>query len=359
MFTKQERKDHMRYFSLAKMIDQAGHGNLSGFNKEMNKEGQKQLKASGLTPMGNCHIPYDALAQRGLAVGTDTQGGYSVATDLRSASFIDLLQNSLKVKTLGATWMDNLSGEVKIPSQSTGADAVWEGENDANAESSPTFGQVLLSPNRVGTYVEISKQLNVQSSLSIEQLIKQMLSGAIAEAIDLAALHGTGSGNQPTGLENISGVGSVVGGTNGLAPGYSHIVELESTVATANGIINDGSTGYLVNSKVRGLLKLIKVNPTYGETPVWKGNKLNGYQAEVSNQVSSILTKGTSTGVCSGIFFGDWSQLLVGMWGGLDLVVDPYTLATTNKTRITANAYADVAVRHAASFAIMLDALTA
>jgi len=363
MFSKKEKKYLMENFNLAKMIDQAGHGKLSGFNREMHREGEKELKASGLAPMGNCQIPYAVLAHRDLTVGTDSQGGYTVATELRAASFIEMLQNAIKVKTMGATWLDDLSGDVLIPSQATGATAAWEGENDENAESSPTFGQISLSPNRVGTYVEISKQLNVQSSLGVEQLIKQMLSSAIAEAIDLAALHGTGSGNQPTGLINTSGVGSVVGGTNGLAPAWTHIVDLESDVADSNGIINDWAVGYLTNTKVRGILKQVFRNETYGETPVWdvseRGKpKLNNYRAEVSNQISSTLTKGTSSGVCSALFFGDWSQLFIGMWGGLDLVIDPFTMATTNKTRITANAYADVAVGHAASFSVMLDALT-
>ena len=362
MFSNKD-KDFYKNFTIAEAINRIEHNNVTGLYREMDKEGKKHFKSTGIHAEGNLTIPYKALVQRDLTVGTDDQGGYTVATNLYAMSFIEMLQNAIKVKLMGATWIDNLSGEVKIPSQATGATASWEGENDENAESSPTFGQISLSPNRVGTYVEVSKQLNVQSSLSIEYLIKQMISSAIAEAIDLAALHGTGSGNQPLGLAGISGVGSVVGGTNGLAPAWSHIVDLESAVAENNGIVNDKTCGYLTNSKVRGKLKEIFVNPTYGERPIWdvsnpREPQLNGYRAEVSNQVSSTLTKGSSSGVCSMIAFGDWSQLIVGMWGGLDLVVDPYTMATTNKTRITANAYADVAVRHPESFAVMLDVLT-
>ena len=86
---------------------------------------------------------------------------------------------------------------------------------------------------------------------------------------------------------------------------------------------------------------------------------LNGYRTAVSNQVPSDLDKGTSTGVCSGIIFGNWADLIVGMWGGLDIQVNPYSLDTTGAVRITAFQDVDVAVRHPESFSAMQDALTA
>lgn len=358
-FSPNDLRDIQKHFSWAECLKQAGNGSLTGRNREIVREGRNQMRASGFHCQGNLQIPYEILNQRDLTVGTDNQGGYTVATELWGASFIELLHNAMKVRTMGATFLDNLVGDVAIPSQATGATVAWEGENDANAETSPTFGQVSLTPNRVGCYTEISKKLLVQSVLSVDHLVKNDLATSIALGIDLAALHGSGSGNQPTGIASTSGIGSVAGGTNGLAPAWDHVVELETDVADSNGILNSGTIGYLTNNKVRGKLKQIFTNSTYGEIPVWNNDILNGYKAEVSNQVSSTLTKGTSNGVCSAIFFGDWSQLIVAMWGGLDMVVDPYSLATTNMTRITANIHADVGVRHAASFSVMLDALTA
>ncbi len=350
-------KEDIKNFSFTKAIREASDNKLTGLELEMHQEGKSQFRNTGVAVQGQLSIPYQVLAQRDLTVGTDSQGGHTVDTNLLSSSFIELLQNRMKVKDMGATILDNLVGDIAIPSQATGATAAWEGENDANAESSPTFGQVTLGPNRVGTYTEVSKQLLVQSSLSVEMIVKQLLADSIALAIDLAALHSSGSGNQPTGIAATSGIGSVAGGTNGLAAAWSHLIELETNVAVANADI--GKMGYLTNAKVRGALKQVFTNATYGEIPIWNGGQVNGYRAEVSNQVSSALTKGSSSGVCSAIFFGNWADLLCAFWGGLDMVIDPYTLATTNLTRITANTYADVAVRHAASFSAMLDALTA
>lgn len=358
--SKQDIEDCNR-FSFTKAIREAAEGGLSGVEKEMHQEAVQQFRGTGVTVQGTLAIPYQVLAQRDLTAGTDSQGGYTVATNLLASSFIELLQNRMLTRQMGATVLDNLMGDVAIPSQATGATAAWEGENDAGAESSPTFGQVSLTPNRVGTYTEVSKQLLVQSSLSVENIVRQLLADSIALAIDLAALHGSGSGNQPTGIAATAGIGSVAGGTNGLAPTWAHIVELETDVATANADM--GRMGYLTNAKVRGKLKTTEKASNTAQF-VWTDSEqmnfgmLNGYRAGVSNQVADDLDKGTSTGVCSAIFFGNWADLMLAFWGGLDMVVDPYTLATTNLTRITANTYADVGVRHAGSFSAMLDALT-
>jgi HK97 family phage major capsid protein len=355
-----DRRD-LRNFSFLKALREAGRDRLSGFELEMHQEGRKQFKENGIESSGTLCIPYQAIAVRDLTVDTDNQGGYTVDTALLASSFIDLLRNAMKIRALGATVLEGLVGDVSIPTAATGTTVAWEGENDTGSESSPTFGQVALTPNRVGTYVEVSKKLLVQSSISVEAYVRRLLAEDIALGIDYAALHGAGSGDQPTGLASVSGIGSVAGGTNGLAPTWAHIVELETDVAVANADV--GSLAYLTNAKVRGKLKQIFTNATYGEIPLWTTEggmgMLNGYKAEVSNQVSAALTKGSSSGVCSAIFFGNWSDMILALWGGLDLVVDPYTLATTNLTRITANTYADVNVRHAASFSAMLDALTA
>lgn len=353
--SKRDLEDISR-FSWLKALIEGGEGKLTGVEKEIHQLGVKQARAAGRPVEGNFSMPYEVLAYRDLTVGTDNQGGYTVANNLLASSFIEMLYNLMQVRQLGATVIDNLVGDIAIPKQATGATAAWEGENDAAAESSPTFAQLALSPNRVGTYIEVSKQLQVQSSLSVDHIVQNLIASSIALAIDSAALHGSGSGNEPLGIAGTSGIGSVAGGANGLAPALSHLIELESDVAVANADV--GQLGYLTNPKVRGVLRQVFANATYGEIPLWDKDKVNGYKALVSNQVSSTLTKGSSSGVCSAIFFGNWADLILAFWGGLDVVVDPYTLATTNKTRITVNTYADIGIRNAESFSCMLDALT-
>ena len=299
------------------------------------------------------------MERRDLTAGTNSAGGYTVATDVLASSFIELLRNRMMVRAAGATMLADLQGNVAIPSQSAGATAYWVAENGAPTESQQTLGQVSLTPKTVGAYTDYSRRLLMQSSIDVEAFVRSDLATVLALAIDLAALHGTGASNQPTGIAATSGIGSVAGGTNGLAPAWSHIVGLETEVAIDNADI--GRLSYMTNAKVRGKLKQTAKVASTDSVMIWgdSDTPLNGYPAFVTNQVSSTLDKGTSTGVCSAIFFGNWADLLIGMWGGLDILVDPYTGSTAGTTRIVALQDVDVAVRHAQSFAAMLDALTA
>ena len=121
------------------------------------------------------------------------------------------------------------------------------------AESEPTFGSVSLSPKTCGTFTDLTRNMLLQSTPSIDFLVQRDLARSLALAIDLAAIHGTGADNQPLGLVGVSGIGSVVGGTNGAAPDWADIVNLETEVAVDNGDVN--GCAYVTNAKVRGKLK--------------------------------------------------------------------------------------------------------
>jgi|LakMenE18May11ns_1017448.scaffolds.fasta_scaffold9954177_2 HK97 family phage major capsid protein/HK97 family phage prohead protease len=302
------------------------------------------------------YVPFEVLS-RDLTVGTTTAGGHTVATDVMASDFISLLRNRMATAALGARMMSGLVGNVAIPRQTGGATAYWVAEGSAPTESQQAFDQVTLSPKTVGAFTDISRKLLLQSSVDIEALVRSDLATVLALAIDAAAINGSGSSNQPRGILNVSGIGSVVGGTNGAAPDWADMVDLESAVSSANADV--GNLAYLTNAKVRGKLKQTEKASSTGQF-VWEnGNTVNGYNAAVSNQVPSNLTKGSSSGVCSAIVYGNFSDLLVGMWGTLDLTVDPYSQSTSGTMRVVALQDVDVAVRHAESFAAMVDALTA
>lgn len=301
-------------------------------------------------------VPAD-WAQRDLVVGTNTAGGHTVQTELLAQSFITLLRNSMMVRAAGATILSDLVGNIAIPRQTGGATAYWVAENGAPTESQQAFDQVAMSPKTVGAFTDMSRRLLMQSSLDVESFVRGDLATVLALAIDLASMHGSGSSNQPLGIAGTSGIGSVAGGTNGLAPAWSHLVSLETEVAIDNADIN--RLAYVTNAKVRGKLKQVEKATNTGLF-LWAdgAQPINGYPAYISNQVSSTLTKGTSSGVCSAIFFGNWADLIIGLWGGLDILVDPYTGSTAGTVRVVALQDVDIAVRHPESFAAMLDALT-
>lgn len=347
----------IRQYSLVKAINAAATGDWRNARLEL-EASEAVAKRMGITPQG-LFVPYDWMAgeQRDVVKGTATAGGHTVATNLLAQNFIDLLRNRMVLQQAGITVLSGLVGDVAIPRQTGGATAYWVAESGAPTESLQAFDQVTMNPKTLGAFTDMSRRLLKQSSLDVEAFVRTDLATIAGLEIDRAGLHGLGSSNQPTGIAATAGIGSVAGGTNGLAPTRTHLVGLETEVAQDNADV--GNLAYVTNTRVRGKLKLTEVASSTG---IWTWQDgptpLNGYRALVSNQVSSALTKGTSTGVCSAIFFGNWRDLLMGMWGGLDLLVDPYTVSTTGTVRVVVLQDVDIAVRQPASFSAMLDALT-
>lgn len=308
------------------------------------------------------YVPND-VQKRDLTVGTAGAGGYTVATNLLAASFIDILRNRMQVMKMGAQMLTGLTGNIAIPRQTGGATAYWVAESGAPTETTHAFDQVAMSAKTVGAFSDISRKLLLQSSIDVEGFVRNDLASVIALAIDLAAISGTGASNQPTGILATAGIGDVAGGTNGLAPTWAHIVELWSDVAVANA--DFGATGVLTNAKVIGkLMSTLKAAGVAGyicdKFPDASGmTSIGGLRTGVSNQVPSNLTKGSASGVCSAIIQGNWNDLIIGQWGTLDLIVDPYTASTSGTVRVVALQDVDVAVRHPESFSAMKDALTA
>lgn len=336
--------------ALAAIMDNDWSG--AGFEREVSMTAAKKQgrEARGF------FVPVEVL-RRDMTVGTAADGGALVGTELRPQDFISMLRNAMMVRSLGARLITGLQGNIAIPRQTGGATAYWLAENGAPSESLGAVDQVAMSPKTVGAFTDLSRRLLLQSSLDVEQFVRADLAAALALEIDRVAIHGTGASNQPTGILATSGIGDVAGGTNGAAPDWSHIVALESKVSIANADI--GSLSYLTNAKVRGKLK--QTSQVSGQNGfVWEkgAEPLNGYKAGVSNQVSSALTKGSASGVCSAILFGNWADLIIGMWGGLDIMKDPYANSTSGGLRVVAMQDIDLAVRHAESFSAMKDALT-
>ena len=312
---------------------------------------QKEGRASrGLT------VPTDVLFQkRDILTGTATstaKGGNLVATDLLAGSFIDVLRAKMVTAQLGATYLTGLQGNVAIPKKTGPSTAAWVAENAAPAESTnvPSFGQVTLSPKTLAGYVDFSRRLMLQSSLDIETLIRNDLASTIAVAMDNAAISGSGT-NRPTGVLNTAGIGSVTLGTNGLAPTWAMVVSLVREVEIDN--VDSTSAGFLTNAQVKS-----KLATTPRQSSGIEGNfilqppfsDLFGFPLTVSQQVPSNLTKGSGSNL-SAMIFGVWSDLLIGQWSGIDLMVDPYTGSSAATVRVTAFHDCDFAVRYPESFA--------
>ncbi|MBT9156750.1 MAG: hypothetical protein DDT37_01738 [Firmicutes bacterium] len=346
----------LRGYSLIRAIRAASTGDWS--QAELEREASDAVaKMVNRSPQG-FFVPTDVLIEkRDLTKGVFVQGGALVETDLRAESFIDMLRNRMVVRQAGATVLSGLVGDVAIPRQTGGATAFWVAESGAPAETRQSVDQVALSPKTVGAFTDISRKLLLQSSIDVDRFVRSDLATVIALAIDLAALHGTGVANQPRGIASTAGIGVVIGGANGAVPSWAHVVGLETAVAIPNADV--GSLAYITNARVRGRMKTTQKVATTDSVMLWETNvsPLNGYPAHVTNQVASDLTRGTGSGL-SAIFFGNWADLIIGHWGTLDVLVDPYTGGAAGTVRVIALQDVDIVVRQPASFSAMLDAIT-
>jgi HK97 family phage major capsid protein len=301
-------------------------------------------------------VPSDVL-RRDLSAGVLAAGGATVSDDLLSADFITLLRNAMVLSGMGTRMMTGLVGNVFIPRHTGAATAYWVAEGNSPTESTQAFDQVPMTPKTVGAFTDISRKLLLQSSLDVEAMVRNDLATVLGLEIERAAINGSGMSNEPRGILQTSQVYTLPLGTDGGAITWDSVVDLETNVAFANAAV--GSLNYLTNAKVRGKLKRTFIDGPGTGQRVWQdGNSVNGYNAFVTNAVPSNGTKGTGTALSS-VLFGNWNDLLIGMWGGLDLMVDPYTNSTSGTVRVVALQDVDVALRHPESFAVIKDATTA
>lgn len=298
----------------------------------------------------------------GLDTKTNAAGKYSVATEVRD--LIELLRARIRCVQMGATVLSGLQGNVQFPTQATAGTLVWTGENPGSdvTQADITFGVRTMTPKTCQATTAFSRQLLAQSTVDVEALVREDLARIHAIGIDAAAINGLGSGNQPTGLLKTTGIGAVYigsdtsGSGNGGAPTYATCVDLETSVANSNA--DEAGMAFLTTPVMRGKLKKVgKLDSTYASIPLWDqwGNApgvgdLIGYPAYVSNNVPSTLTKGTSTD-CHAIIFGYWPSLVIGEWGVIELVVDPYTAAKQGMINVTSFQMVDVCLRQPAQFA--------
>ena len=349
-FEKEARKGHS--FSFVKFVREAAEGNLTGIERDALAAGKDEYSRLGLTSRGFV-IPSALLrASAGQNYTTAADGGNMI--EQMAPRYIDALRNKLVIAQLGATVLTDLVGTlpvVKVGDVTAG----FLAEGAQGSISKATVAKATMTPHRAFVAMAFSRDLTRQTSVDVERMLIEKISFAHAQLIDNAAINGTGSNSQPTGILNNANVGSVAGGASGLALSWANLVKLETTVNAANG--NRGKLAYLTNAKVVGAMKTTERATNTARFLIENG-VANGYRVEMSNLVPSNLTKGSGSSAVSNLsamIFGNWEDLYVGHWGGIDIVVDPYSLAEYGDIRLVLNAYNDVLVAEPASFAAIQD----
>jgi HK97 family phage major capsid protein len=239
----------------------------------------------------------------------------------------------------GATTLPGLVGNVAIPRKTSASAASWIAtEGGASSNSEPQFEQIAMSPKTLGCNAKYSRQLLLQSTPSIEALVRRGFAAAIATGIDVAALTGDGASGAPTGITNTSGISTSTVATPG-QPTWAEVVEFETDVDSSNALM--GSTAFVTTPAVVGHCKTTEKVASTGKFIMEDNNSLAGYPLFRTGNVGS-----------NGIIFGDFSSLLIGLWSGLDVIVDPYTEGTSGNVTVTALASIDINVKHPESFSI-------
>lgn len=327
-----------RKFSVFKAIRAMTDKSWKGaeFEQECHNE---ILKRTGLQEAvhGGFYMPMD-VQKRDLTVGSASAGGNLVATDLQAGSFIDILRARSRAAQLGMTMLTGLVGNVAVPKLTGSATAYWlTNEATAITESNATFGQLALAPKTLGAYTELSRLLMLQSTPAAEALVMNDFAKVLALAIDLAVFEGSGASGQPTGISQTGSIGSVTGTSLDLAD----CIEFQTDLGSANAL-TDGCA-YITTPAVAGLLKgRARIASTDSQT-LWSGSVLEGSIEGFKATTSTQLT-------AASMIFGDFSQVVLGEWGMLEIALNPYAQFSTAITGIRAIQSVDVGVRQAAAF---------
>jgi HK97 family phage major capsid protein len=345
-------KDIKKPFSLNKAIRSMVEGTpLEGPEKEARDRGLAAARAAGIgVAPSSFTLPLFEQRADGQTVTQDSgaYGANTVATELRGP--IDYLRPMPVVEKLGAVFLTGLSGNVEFPKNNGGVTATWEGEVDEVTNTKTAWGKIAMAPRRLAVSVLVSLQNLAQSSFDMELYTMNEIRRAIENEIDKDALVGT------KGVLNAAGTNTVVIGVNGGALTFGKAVDMETEVFVDNA--NGARMNYVSNSKVRGKAKQTVLESGQA-TYLLQNNEINGYPFEMSNHIPSDLTKGTSTGACSAVLFGDFSKLVVGQWGFMDLSVDDKSRKKQGYIEVTANVYLDVAILEPKAFTVCKDVTTA
>lgn len=334
--SQQETKRYSMFNAIRAVVDK--NWSNAGFELECSRAiGQKLQK---LPDPNKFYVPFEVQgralpAKRDLTVASAAGGGYLVGTD--NMSFIELMRNSSVAYRMGARRLGGLVGSVTVPKQTAAGTAVWLSSESATAtESAQTFGQMALSPKTVGAYTEISRQLLLQSSPDAEGIVATDLATVCALAIDVGTIRGSGASGEPQGIVGTAGIGSVTG----TALASAGILEFQSDVAAGN--LLSGTCGYVTTPAVAALLMARPELPSTGTERLWKGSMLEGslfgMRAMSSNQMAAAT-----------MLFGDWSQIIIGEWGVLEVEVNPYANFQAGIVGVRAMVSIDVGLRYAAS----------
>jgi HK97 family phage major capsid protein len=358
---EKEKSNMAKDYSFKRAMEMAITGRREGVEGEFSAMGGSEFQRSGVSVSAHSiKIPSEVFTRDMTATGgsSGSEGGVNIQTSV--GSIIDVLLPRTVLAGLGVQRLSGLVGNLDLPTASTLPSAGWNTENGTATEKSPAFSKITFSPKRLAAYIQVSNQLMLQSSNSIDGYVRNWLLNAMAQSLETAAIKGGGS-NEPVGIIGNANVNVTFAGgatsnatnANGIAPVWADVVNLMKAVENANG----NGVAYLTNPLVKAKLQTTARQSSGVEGNfIWPsgGTDLNGYNVQTTTLVPSNLSKGSSS-TLSAMIFGDFSKMAIANWGGMELTVDPYSGATAGLTNVVLNAYLDCNLLNPAAFAVCKD----
>ena len=324
----------VRNFSFFKAINDFTNGKLDGVEREMHDEAVNEARSAGRSIDG-LGIPSFMLETR-----ADVTQGLSAIAPTNVLGFADAMREASVFDKVGANILTGLSANTNIP-VTTASTVEWEGEIDAAADGGNNFTKVELTPTRLASYVNISKQLLIQNGAAAEQAIIRDLGRATAQKMDAAIFSTAGVGGAaPDSLGQLASSTIAQAGFADYASIMLDFVNAEAKIAEVGGL--EGNLAYVASPALMAQLK--QSAQVASVNAAMQGSLINGYPTFFTNGCTK------SAGVSADFFFGDFSKLYMGMFGGLDIMVDPYTEAVNGQTKLVLNQYMDWGVSDGAGF---------
>ena len=341
-------------YSVRRLMRGLMHGDLRDCRVEVRASDELRERDGG-DSRGQVRVPWTALSpvgweQRDLQVGNTGAG--LVGTDLLPSEFVDVLRPRSVAIQAGATVIPNAVGNVDFPVLAAGATHTWLATEttDLTTDTAQDLNTISFTPKTVGIRADFTRRMALQSTPAAEQVVRNDIAKRVATAVDLAAIQGSGSSGEPTGIVNTSGVGAVdLGGTPQTTTTWSDVVELETDVGTSDGLA--GSLAYATTPAMAGALKTIILDAGSGRFIMEAGGSISS--VAMGFRINGYPAFSTSNCPTDQIVFGNWRDLVLVQWGsGVDLFADPYTLGDRGGVVIRGFLDLDVGVRHAASFSV-------
>lgn len=318
----------------AKVEDRA----LSGAEAEYAQETERRTgrKAQGV------FIPMSTLERR---VNTTTSAAELVPTDHRADLYIQPLRNRLLARRLGVRVLSGLRGNVVVPKHGTGVSVGWVAENAAVPESDFNPASVTLTPKHAGGVTELSRQLIMQSSPDVEQLVRDDFAYVIAQAIDSALIKGGGA-NEPDGVLSTVGIQTA----NLATLNWANVLAMKLKAAN----VNADAVNWVMNPKAAAKFAGTEKSTGTGIYLMGDDGKIAGLPAYATNQVPDNATPDPDAGIA---ILGDWSQVMLGIWSEIDILVNPYAQPAFSRGGVLVRAMStvDIAVRHPEAFVVASD----